>query len=154
MSLQHVIQQQQATARGAVVTGAERERGLYLDGDFVGRHLCAIMPAMHDKPAGAHRDQFLQRRLDPIRGFDDVETDSRCGLRAGRGTYEFADRRLIRRIAKMHADVPAPPAPSNADIAGCPRKTLGQQIDHLLCSLFVADRKSRAVRAWGDRQSE
>ena len=75
IGLQHMIQQQQAAAGGAVVAGAERQRSLDLDADLVRWHLGAVMPAMHDEAAGTDRDQFFQRRLDPILGFDDVEGD-------------------------------------------------------------------------------
>src|SRR5450432_848687 len=38
-SHQHGIEQQQTAARGAMMAGAERQRGLDLDAELVGRHL-------------------------------------------------------------------------------------------------------------------
>ena len=56
--LQHFVEQQQAAARGAVMPGAERQRRLDLDAELVGRHVGAVMLAVHDEAPGADRDQF------------------------------------------------------------------------------------------------
>ena len=57
---QHMIEQQQAAARGAVMAGAERQRRLDLDADLVGRHPRAVVLAMHDETPGRDRDQILE----------------------------------------------------------------------------------------------
>ena len=49
------VEREQAAARGAVMAGAEGERGLDLDADPVGRHAPAIMRAVHDEAAGGDR---------------------------------------------------------------------------------------------------
>jgi hypothetical protein len=51
----------------------------------------------------------------------------------------------------MLGSVPAPAGPLERGNRGLAfNKTLGQQIDHALCGVLVADREGRAVGAWGD----
>ena len=149
--LEHVIEQQQAAARGAVVAGAERQRRLDLDAELVGRHFGAVMPAVHDEAPGADRDQLFERRLDPVLGFHGVEGDVLRDLVAGGETDQLADRDLIRRLGKMHGDVPAPAGPLERGDRGLAlEKALGQEIDHALggCSSPMA--KARAVGGGGE----
>ena len=108
--LQHMIEQQQAAARGAVMAGAERQRRLDLDAELVGRHPLAVMLAMHDKAAGGDRDQIFEAGLDPVLGLDGVEGDVLCDVSpAARPPIRGSG--LIGRIGKMHGDVPAPVRP-------------------------------------------
>ena len=91
------------------------------------------MPAVHDEAPGADRDQFFQRRLDPVFGFDGVEGDVGRDLAAGGKADQLADRGLIGRIGKMHGDVPAPAgALERGDRGLALEKALGQEIDHAL----------------------
>ena len=76
--LQHVIEQQQAAARGAVVAGAERQRRLDLDGELVGRDPLAVVLAVHDEASGRDGNEILEAGLDPVLGLDRIEGD---GLR-------------------------------------------------------------------------
>src|SRR5262249_58061500 len=62
------IEREQTAARGAVVAGAERERGLDLDADTVGPHARAVMRPVHDKTAGFDRREAFEALAHPVRG--------------------------------------------------------------------------------------
>ena len=145
--LQHMIEQQQAAARGAVMAGAERQRRLDLDAELVRRNLRAVMPAVHDEAAGAHRHQLLQRGLDPILGFNGVERDvlRATSSPAARPTSSRIEA-SIGRLGKMHGDVPAPVGPlERRDRRLTLEKAFVQQIDHAPRGLLMADGKRRAM---------
>src|SRR5580704_7595149 len=89
------------------MAGAERQRRLDLDAELVGRNARAVMVAMHDEATRAHRNQFLERGLDPVLGLDGVEADVLRVVVAGGEADQLADRTLIRRLGEMHGDVPA-----------------------------------------------
>src|SRR6185437_16409119 len=72
------VERQQAAAGGAVVTGAEGERGLDLDADFVGLDADAVVRAMHDETAGPHWRQTREALLDPVGRCDRVEGEGGC----------------------------------------------------------------------------
>ncbi len=73
LAAQHLIEQQQAAARGAVVAGAERQRGLDLDAELVRRHVRAIMPTVDDETAGRDRRKAFEAGPDPVLGGDGIE---------------------------------------------------------------------------------
>ena len=140
--LQHMVEQQQAAARGAVMAGAEGQRRLDLDAELVGGHPRAVMGAMHDKAPRRHRHEVFQARLDPVLGLDRVEGDGLRDLLARRIGHELAEQRLVRRLGKMHRDIPAPVRPLERRHRRLAlEKDLGQQIDHALGGMLVADRK-------------
>jgi len=148
--LQHMVEQQQAAPRGAVMAGAERQRRLDLDAELVGRNAVAVVLAMDDEAAGGHRDQIFQARLDPIPGFDRVENHAACGLGIGGVGHELAQQRLIGRIGKMHRDVPAPVRPLERGDRGLViKKNFGQDVDDTFGSGFVPDRKAGAMGGRG-----
>ena len=68
--LAHRIERQQATARRAMVTGAEGERRFDLDADAVERNAAAVMGAVHDETAGLDRPQTGETLAHPIGRFD------------------------------------------------------------------------------------
>jgi hypothetical protein len=104
--------------------------------------------------ASANRNQFLERRLDPILRLHRVEGDVLCDAVAGGDADEFADLCLIGRLRKMHGDVPAPVRPLERGDRGLPlKKTLGQEIEDAPRGPFVADREGRTAGAGGDRGS-
>ena len=132
------------------MAGAERQRRLDLDAEPVGRHLRAVVAAVHDEAAGANGHQFFKARLDPVPGLDRVECDCLRHLRAGRIADQSADPRLVGRIGEIHGDSPAPIRPLERGNRGLAlEKALGEAIDHPFCGRFAANRKSRAVGAGG-----
>ena len=117
---QHLIEQQQAAARGAVMTGAERQRGLDLDAELVRRHMRAIMLAVDDETAGGDRHQAVEAGPDPVLGGDGVEDDGLRDVVAGGQRDQRADSLFIRRIGEVHRHVPAPSLRANAATAASP----------------------------------
>src|SRR5581483_4021579 len=57
---QDSIESGQASARGAVMTGAEGERGLDLDADAVAAQPRAMVPAMDEKTSGCDRREAIE----------------------------------------------------------------------------------------------
>ena len=104
-ALQHLVEQQQAAAGGAVMAGAERQRRLDLDAELVGRHIGAVVRAMHHEAAGAHRGEAFQAGLDPVPGLDGVERDRRRRAVGGE-RHQLAHRGLIRRRGEIQRDIP------------------------------------------------
>ena len=144
--LQHMIEQQQAAARGAVMAGAERQRRLDLDAELVGRDARAIMLAVHDETPGRDRNEVLEAGLDPVPGLDGVESDASGDILAGSVGHELAQQRLIRRVGKMHGDVPAPVRPFERGDGGLAlEKDFGKHVDDVPGGVFVADREAGAV---------
>ena len=144
--LQHMVKQQEAAARGAVMPGAEGQRRLDLDGKFVFRHALAVMRAMDDKAAGRHRHEIFEARLDPVPGFNGVEGEGVRDLRTRGIAHELAQQRLVRRLGKMHGDVPAPVRPLERRHRRLAlEEDLGQHIDHALGGVLVANGKTGAV---------
>ncbi len=78
-----MIEQQQTAARGAVVTGAERQRGFDLDAELVGRHVRPIVLAVDDETAGGDRHQAFEAGLDPVFRGDGIEDDGLRDVVAG-----------------------------------------------------------------------
>ena len=56
----------EAAGGGAVMAGAEGKPGLDLDGDGADMAQRAVMPAMHEEPAGPYRLQAFQRARHPV----------------------------------------------------------------------------------------
>src|ERR1700722_5289177 len=81
------VECQQATARGAVMPGAESERRLDLDADAVARHAGAVMSAMNDEAPGGDRRQSGKPLANPVRRFDAAEAQSRGRRWSGRRLY-------------------------------------------------------------------
>ena len=146
MRLQDVAEQHEAAAGGAVMAGAEGERRLDLDAELVRRNFVAVVLAMDDEAAGMHGNQILQRGLDPVLGFDDVEGGRARGLLARGERDQIADRGLIGRFRKMHGDVPAPGrARESRDGGFVLSEAFGQQIRDAPGGSFIADRERGAV---------
>src|SRR5512135_2005371 len=78
------IQRHEAAARGAMMAGAEGERGLDLDADPVRRHATAIMRTVHHETANRDRPQPEKAFRDPILGGDALEAQPFGGLGSGR----------------------------------------------------------------------
>ena len=72
-----IIERQQASARGAVMAGAEGQRRFDLDAEVVGPHPHTVMRAVHEEAAGAHRLQTAETLRHPIGGRDRLD-DERC----------------------------------------------------------------------------
>ena len=65
---------------------------------------------------------------------------------AGRTGHEFAHQRLVRRLGKMHGDVPAPVRPlERSDRRLALEEDFGEHVDNALGRVLVADRKAGAV---------
>ena len=108
------------------------------------------MPAVHDESPGADRDQFFERRLDPVPGFHRVEGDGLRDLVACGDADELADRGLIGRLGKMHVDAPAPAGSLERGDRGLAlEKAFGEEIDHAPGGLFVADGETSRGGCWG-----
>src|ERR1019366_3660293 len=91
---------------------------------------------------------------DPVLRFHRVEGDILRDVAASGDADQFADRRLIGRLGKMHDDVPAPVRTlKRGDGRLALKKNLGQEIDDTPCRLFAADREGRAAGAWRDCRS-
>ena len=154
--LEHGIEQQEASARGAVVAGTERQRRFDLDTELVGCHPRAVMVAMHDEPSGGDWDEILEAGLDPILGLDSVEADPLCDGLAGGLADDLTDQRLVRRVGKMHGDIPAPVRPLEGGDRGrvfqerALGEGLGEDVDHAFGGLFAADRNAGTVGGGGE----
>ena len=130
-----MIEQLQATARGAVMAGAERQRRLDLDAELVGRNAQTVMPAVHDEAPGAHRRQFFQRRLDPVPGLPAMSKAICCAASppAARPTSSRIEV-LVGWFGKMHGNAPTPVGPLKRGDSGLTleKPLVGQHIDHAL----------------------
>jgi len=104
------VERKQAAARGTVVAGAEGERGFDLDADGVHRHAPAVMRAMHDEAAGAHRLQAREALRHPIGGGDLLEAERLRRCFARRPRDQCAHRGLIDTRAEMDRHLPLPAA--------------------------------------------
>ncbi len=106
----------------------------------------AVMLAVHDETPGRDRNEILEAGLDPVPGLDGVEGDAPGDLVAGGVGHELAHQRLIRRVGKMHGDVPAPVRPLERGDGGLAlEKDFGQDVDDAFGGVFVADREAGAV---------
>jgi hypothetical protein len=101
------VERQQASARGAVMAGAEGERGLDLDADPMRRNAVPIMRAMDDEAAGLDGFEALEALRHPVGCGNAGEGDGLRRLRACYPADQIADRGLVRRIAEMHLHQPA-----------------------------------------------
>jgi hypothetical protein len=136
-ALHNPIQRQQAAARGAVVAGAEGERGFDLDADPVRRDRGAVMRAVHREAAGRDRPELTQARRNPVPRRDRLEYD--LGLDGCR-THQPPHRGLVGRLLEMDLDRPAPVrALKRRD--GCFRglEVLGKQVGEAFGGLLVAN---------------
>ena len=119
------------------------------------------MVAMHDEPSGGDWDEILEAGLDPILGLDSVEADPLCDGLAGGLADDLTDQRLVRRVGKMHGDIPAPVRPLEGGDRGrvfqerALGEGLGEDVDHAFGGLFAADRNAGTVggggEGWGHR---
>src|SRR5215218_9532375 len=88
------------------MAGAEGESRLDLDGELVWRHAVAVMATVDDEAPGRHRDEIFQARLDPVPGFDSVESQRVRDLISCCDCNELAQPRPVRRVREMQRDVP------------------------------------------------
>ena len=105
--LGQIVQRQQAAARGAVMAGAEGERGLDLDAQRVDRHRGAVMRAVHDEAAGAHRLEAGEALRHPVGLRQRLEGQRRRRVLARRHPHQRAHRRLVGRLAEIDRHLPA-----------------------------------------------
>jgi hypothetical protein len=105
--LANAVERDKAAARGAVMTGAEGERGLDFDADAVLRNAVAVVRAVHDETAGGDRLQPGKAFPHPIGRLDAREGDRRAELRPGGRRDRRPHRVLVRRRAKIKRDLPA-----------------------------------------------
>ena len=104
------VECEQATARGAVVPGAEGERRFDLDADAVARHPGAVVRAVDDEAPGGDRRQSGEALTNPVRRFDAAEAQSRGRRGSGRRLHGRPHRVAVARRAEMDRDIPAPAA--------------------------------------------
>jgi hypothetical protein len=93
-----------------VVSGAEGERSLDLDGEVVGAALLAIMGAMHQHATCPHRLQALKGSLDPIL-LRQRQKNTLVGLGAHERSHEIADGFLIGLAREIGFQKPRPAIP-------------------------------------------
>ncbi len=89
-----------------MVAGAEGKRRLDLDADIVGLDASAVVRAVHQETAGAHRPQAGQALGDPVGGGDFLEAERGGRLFAGGDRDQRAQHRLVRVRAEMHRHLP------------------------------------------------
>jgi hypothetical protein len=118
--LEHMVKQQQAAARGAVMARAEGERRLDLNPELVGRNAGAIMLAVDQETSGRHGDEVVEAGLDPVFGLDRVEGNARGDIGACGIGDDFAEQRLIGRVGEVHRDVPPAIRPFKRGDRGLP----------------------------------
>src|SRR5262249_61078294 len=106
---QESIERQQASARGPVMTGAERQRSFNLEAEAMRWNSRAIVRAMDHEPAGTNRLQPGEARRHPVARRDGFEAQFRGGGVAGNGLHQIANLDFIRRTIEMDFD--RPPAP-------------------------------------------
>jgi len=83
----------------------------------------------------------------PYKGGADALND----VLAGRVGHELAQERLIRRLGKMHGDIPASAGRLERGDRGLAlEETLGQEVDHALGDNLVANGKARAIGGGGE----
>ena len=144
---QDMIEQQQAAARRAVVSGAERQRRLDFDAELVGRDPLAVMLAVDNEAPGRYGDEVFEAGLDLIPGLDCIEHDALGEVRSCRIGHEFADQWQIRRLGKMRRDVPLAVRPFERGNRGLAlEKNFGQGVDDGSRCLLVTDGKADAIR--------
>ena len=96
-----------APARRAVVAGAEGEGGLDLDADVVGAQFCAVVRAVNEKAADAHRLEIGEALRNPVRRRHRLDAQRpRRGLARG-DSDKAAQACLLGRLTKMDGDLPA-----------------------------------------------
>ena len=108
LPLGQFIQRQQAAARGAVVAGSKRKRRLDLDADVVGLDAGAVVRAMHDAAAGAHRFETGEALLDPIGRRDRLDGERGRRRFAGGDRDQRAQHGFVRLVAEMNRHLPLP----------------------------------------------
>ncbi len=84
------------------------KRGLDLDGDRIGGQARAVVRAMHDETAGAHRLQAGQTLRHPIGIADLLESERLRRRRTGEARDQRSDGAFVRRLAKMDGQLPLP----------------------------------------------
>src|SRR4051812_5214931 len=108
MASQQAIQRQQTAAGGAVVAGAEGERGFDLDTDAVGLQARTVVPPMHQEAARLNRCEAFETSSHPVSGLDPLKYQRVRQLRADFKRDQRADRGLVWRRAEMDRGSPAP----------------------------------------------
>ena len=96
----------EAAARRAVMAGAEGQPRLDLDPDVVDPDLRAIMGAVHEKTAGAHRLETGQRVGHPVLLLGEAEARRLRGLLVRRSDDQVTDRLLVGLEGEERFDQP------------------------------------------------
>ena len=104
--LEQAVEMHEAAAGGAMMAGAEGEPRLDLDPDIIDPDLRAIMGAMHEKAAGAHRLEAGQRIGDPVLLLGEAESRRLRRLLVRRGDDQGADRLLVGLEGEERLDQP------------------------------------------------
>ena len=126
----HAVERQQAAARGAVMAGAEGERGLDFDADAVGGMPAAVVRAVHDKAAGRDRLESGEAFADPILRGDGVRSASALLAAAAPPATAASSRTLAASAgARKYTLTRQPPGwPASTRLtATSSRKTLGDR---------------------------
>ncbi len=96
-----------APARRSMVAGAEGEGGLDLDADVVGAKFAAVMRAVHEKAADAHRLEVGKALRHPVRRRHRLDAQRpRRGVARG-NSDKAAQACLVGRSPKMDGHLPA-----------------------------------------------
>jgi hypothetical protein len=101
------IEREQASAGGAMMAGAERQRRLDLDADGINRDAKAVMATVDDEAAGSDRRQASEAPAYPIGRRDALETQRLGRRRPGSSSRERAQRLAVNGAAKMDRHLPA-----------------------------------------------
>ena len=147
--LQHLIEQQQAAARGAVMAGAERQRRLDFDADLVGRHVArSCWPCTTKRPAGtgtrSSRLALTQSLASTVRN------DALARFPSPAARPRVRAPAPVRRLGEMHRDVPAAVRPLERGDRGLAfKKTSVRDRQHAwrCCSSPIA-KLARWVEGW------
>src|SRR5262245_45630622 len=102
-----MVERQQASPCGAVMSSAEGKRGPDLDANAVGSDGCAIVLAVDDKASGLDRLEPFLARLHPVFGRELFECESVRGVGSGRETDQRPHGGLVRHLIEMDSNRPA-----------------------------------------------
>ena len=107
-SLGQIGKREEAAVGRAMVTGPEGEGGLNFDADIVGPHVRAIVRAVNNKAAHAHRFEAGKALRNPVGCGDRFDTERLRRRFAGHKLDESAQSGLVGGGAKMDRDLPSP----------------------------------------------
>ena len=98
---QHIGEMQETAARRAVMAGAEGERRLDLDGDFIGARAMPVVAAVHHELPGTDRGQPFKRGGDPVLLVDFRKFSLLRERGADDAGQHGADHRFVRLCGKI-----------------------------------------------------